>query len=322
MFDSEGPDSQINLIDFGLALKYRNNEKITARVGTVTTMSPEVIRGEYSHKADIWSIGVIAYQLLSGKLPFNGKTRKDIAKAVVKGEYSFKDPKWKTVSKDAKNFIRKCLQVDPELRYTTEQALKSPWLAKITNVSVHDLHEEAMTAFGESIHMRHSENSELRMLASQVAARKAPISEIAAMKEVFHALDMDHDGLITMEELKRELGVRYGEKEIESWFQKFDVDETGTLNYTEFLAATIERRFGEREERIVEAFEVFDKDSSGFITPDNLREVVGTNDEDYVSKLIEEADTAKDGRISYAEFREFLRNEKAAAVADIRGTAN
>ena len=64
----------VKIIDFGLATVYRNR-MMTERVGTVYTMSPEVIGGVYSSKADLWSVGVVAYMLLSGIKPFWGKSR-------------------------------------------------------------------------------------------------------------------------------------------------------------------------------------------------------------------------------------------------------
>lgn len=64
----------VKVIDFGLARVYRHR-KMTARVGTIYTMSPETIDGKYTSKADLWSVGVCSYMLLSGIKPFWGKTR-------------------------------------------------------------------------------------------------------------------------------------------------------------------------------------------------------------------------------------------------------
>lgn len=67
-------DWTVKLIDFGLAQIYRNR-MMTSRVGTLYTMSPETIQGVYNSKADLWSVGVVAFQLLSGTKPFWGKSR-------------------------------------------------------------------------------------------------------------------------------------------------------------------------------------------------------------------------------------------------------
>lgn len=75
MFESRDVSNwTVKIIDFGLARVY-GHRKMTARVGTVYTMSPETLRSQYTSKADLWSVGVMVYMLLSGTKPFWGKTR-------------------------------------------------------------------------------------------------------------------------------------------------------------------------------------------------------------------------------------------------------
>jgi calcium-dependent protein kinase len=318
MFDTDGPEAQVKIIDFGLAQKYSKYETLKDKVGTITTMSPEVLRGEYTSQADMWSIGVIAYQLLCGELPFTGETRQEIATNIVKLNYCFDQAKWKSISKEAKDFVKRCLQ-PPKMRYTAHQALSSPWLSKETKVSVDELNEGSLSAVKNSIERGSIQSSEFRKIALQAVARKTSTSEIVKLREVFHAIDEDHDGLLTMKEIKQGFRAHYGEKEIESWFQKIDADDSGSIDYTEFLAATLERKFDEQEERVADAFRVFDKEDKGYITPDNLRSILGTECTDYVDQLIREADANKDGQISYEEFKAVLTSQRAAASTGIRG---
>jgi serine/threonine protein kinase len=76
MFESDKPDAQINLIDFGLSKKYGPNEKYMREgVGTIYTMAPQVLQGVYTSKADLWSVGVITFMLLSSEKPFYSRNR-------------------------------------------------------------------------------------------------------------------------------------------------------------------------------------------------------------------------------------------------------
>jgi serine/threonine protein kinase len=76
MFESNKPDAEINLIDFGLSKKYGPNEKYMREgVGTIYTMAPQVLQGVYTSKADLWSIGVISFMLLSSEKPFYSRKR-------------------------------------------------------------------------------------------------------------------------------------------------------------------------------------------------------------------------------------------------------
>ena len=71
-----------------------------------------MLKKNYGPKCDIWSTGVIAFILLSGTPPFQGKTDDDIMKAVLKGEFKFEGDVWKKVSDTGKDFINKLLTYD------------------------------------------------------------------------------------------------------------------------------------------------------------------------------------------------------------------
>lgn len=66
------------------------NQKLTERFGTIYYISPEVLKGEYSAKCDIWSLGVILYILLSGEPPFNGDSDDVIMEKILKGKFEYK----------------------------------------------------------------------------------------------------------------------------------------------------------------------------------------------------------------------------------------
>jgi len=83
-------------------------ELIRGLVGTSYYIAPEVIMSEYdckvgyNEKADIWSIGVLAYVLLSGCSPFNGKNDKEIMDSVKRGLFEFPKDRFDGVSLSAK----------------------------------------------------------------------------------------------------------------------------------------------------------------------------------------------------------------------------
>ena len=70
MWESKDVDAEIKLIDFGLSTKCQADGHLHAQVGTFETMAPEVYQGLYTTQADMWSLGVIAFMLLSGQKPF------------------------------------------------------------------------------------------------------------------------------------------------------------------------------------------------------------------------------------------------------------
>ena len=81
------------------------------------------------------------------------------------------------------------------------------------------------------------------------------------------------------------------------------MDGEGVIEYSEFLAATIEAHGAISEERLAEAFDRIDCDDSGYITAANLTDMLGTEvPKSYLDSIIDEADIKKDKRVSYEEF--------------------
>ena len=86
-----GGDGEIKLIDFGLSkiIDTKSSHQMKSLVGTPYYMAPEIIKGVYDKKCDIWSIGVLLYTIVSGYLPFSGDNRTSVFDKILKGIYHF-----------------------------------------------------------------------------------------------------------------------------------------------------------------------------------------------------------------------------------------
>ena len=96
--------------------------------GSPYYIAPEVFLQQYNNKIDIWSMGVVLYIMLSGKVPFPGQTEPEIIHNVIKGEFHFDYSAFTTVSDECKHLIKCCLVRDFEQRYNATQALAHPWI--------------------------------------------------------------------------------------------------------------------------------------------------------------------------------------------------
>ncbi|GAB4817904.1 hypothetical protein N2152v2_004950 [Parachlorella kessleri] len=118
-------------MDYDLAkVSYAPEWRTDTPCGTVHYMAPEIVRHQkYSQAVDLWSLGVVLYILLSGRPPFDGKDREAVQAAIERGAYSTDDWGWEQVSLDAKDLLRRLLEVDPARRITAAECLQHPWLA-------------------------------------------------------------------------------------------------------------------------------------------------------------------------------------------------
>jgi len=307
LFVNASPMSEVKLIDFGLSRVYGENE-LTDVCGTIYTMAPEVIKGNHTEKADLWSIGVIAFMLLASALPFYGRDRASVVQRIMANKYSFRGKRWKAVSSQAKNFVRALLVSDPDKRADAESALKLAWLAHFDRQSNHknklaDLREEQEQLARASM-LRYAGYPKLKKMALMVVAHKSSSEEIGILKKLFKKYDSRHDGSIWFEEFCKTMsGHGYVEEELRNIFDAMDLSGSGGIKYTEFIAATIEAHGVITEARLAEAFDRLDSDDSGFITAKNLVEILGEDvPKDEIDAIIEEADLSNDGCVSYSDF--------------------
>ena len=109
------------------------NQNITLSLGSPLYMVPEVIDSKkYDSKVDIWSLGVIAYIILTGAAPFNGKTRAEIFDSIREDKVLLnKLNHYYNGGAHVKDFILKCLERNPKNRWSAAQLLEHPWIKSL-----------------------------------------------------------------------------------------------------------------------------------------------------------------------------------------------
>ena len=118
----------LKICDFGLTRKIVPSKLMTLTYGMPEYVAPEITNNEgVSFGADMWSVGIITYILLSGISPFRGNNDMETILKIRKGHWEF-DDRWKNISEEAKDFIRSLLLYDVDRRMDVVAALKHPWL--------------------------------------------------------------------------------------------------------------------------------------------------------------------------------------------------
>nr|KAF6348208.1 death associated protein kinase 3 [Myotis myotis] len=137
LLDKNVPNPRIKLIDFGIAHKIEAGNEFKNIFGTPEFVAPEIVNYEpLGLEADMWSIGVITYILLSGASPFLGETKQETLTNISAVNYDFDEEYFSNTSELAKDFIRRLLVKDPKRRMTISQSLEHSWIKAIRRRNV------------------------------------------------------------------------------------------------------------------------------------------------------------------------------------------
>ncbi|XP_076958440.1 calcium-dependent protein kinase 8-like [Bidens hawaiensis] len=308
LFENKKETAALKAIDFGLSVFFKPGERFNEIVGSPYYMAPEVLKRNYGPEVDVWSAGVILYILLCGVPPFLAETEQGVAQAIIRSVVDFKRDPWPVVSESAKDLVQKMLNPDPKLRLTAQEVLDHPWIqnAKAPNVSLGETVKARLKQF--------SVMNKLKKRALRVIAEHLSAEEVAGIKQGFDLMDTSKQGKINIVELKaglQKLGQQIPDADLQILMDAGDVDKDGYLNYGEYVAISVHLRKMDNDDHLKDAFAFFDRNKSGYIEIDELREALSDelepNNEDIIAVIIRDVDTDKDGRISFEEFTAMMK---------------
>lgn len=165
----------VKLTDFGLSAKMQPDKRLYQTLGTPLFVAPEILSGRgYDCACDMWSLGVVIYLVLCGYPPFPYDNPKKLVEAIIHGDYSFPAPEWDHVSDDAKDALRRMMEVDPEKRISPADALMHPWFHAAQSTS--DLPNSKLKSFNA-----------LRKFKASVVAVRTTVDLMKTVKSAFSA---------------------------------------------------------------------------------------------------------------------------------------
>ena len=115
----------VKLGDFGISKRFQKTmDKAKTFIGTPYYLSPEIINGKpYDSKSDIWSLGVLLYEMMTFKMPFNANSLPMLSVKIMRGQYI---PPPTIYTKDLRELVTKCLTVEPKNRPSIQEILRMP----------------------------------------------------------------------------------------------------------------------------------------------------------------------------------------------------
>jgi len=302
----------IKIIDFGLSTHWSPGQVLTTKVGTPYYVAPQVLDGAYDNLCDLWSCGVIMYILLVGYPPFSGQTDKEVFAKIRSGKFNFQHSDWRLVSSHAQDLIRLFLKLNPRDRINSEQALNHSWIkseAPVTRPA------SLQPAFLDNLKSFRTQNK-LKKAALQIIAGRLSEERIKGLRETFVSLDENQDGMLTISELRSGLehaGLNIKLEDLQAIVDGLDGDGSGYIDYSEFLAATLDRRTQLTEDVCLSAFNIFDLNNDGRITLEEVKQVLSIDGASEAACLetaaciVKDLDKNGDGSIDFQEFMAMMR---------------
>jgi calcium-dependent protein kinase len=311
-------DNVVKIVDFGFARDWVSGQMLTTKVGTPYYVAPQVLSGCYDNKSDLWSCGVVMYLLLAGYPPFMGKSDAEVFAKIRKADVTFGKEAWAAVSKDARDLIRCLLKFEPVPRYDAKQALLHKW-TKVR--SPKPFHVKISSCIVDRMHDFMQQNrlkkAALHVVAGQL---KEESDAISPLRRTFLDLDTDENGLLSLEEMRAGLSrhgvVDFGDYDLQQIVRGIDTDGNESIDYTEFLAATLPRRSYTEEIVCRSVFDHFDLNGDGRLSQDEIRNLVAADGLPEAeglrnaANLVAQFDQNRDGTIDFAEFMSMMNGAR------------
>ena len=304
-------DIVVKLADFGLSTATSAGESRHKKVGTELYTAPEIFQGDYTQQCDIWSLGAVLYVMLSGSLPFDAQDPEELREQICTGNYSLHTPQWDLISEDAKDLISHMMEVNPSQRYSADAALLHPWIQASTTSTQEDEAKSKALLFG--LRQFQGEKKLKTALSLFISDKFGDKQEAEEMRKMFEALDKDHSGILTRDELIQGLSASMDPEdattEADSILKNMDSDTSKGIDYKEFLAASASQKQQYSKDMLDKAFQTLDADHSGKISVKELTALLGKGVEggnSGLKQLISQSDANGDGQLSLKEFSQLL----------------
>ena len=314
---------EMKLLDFGSAkMKKKVKEKLSGITGTVFYCSPEIVKDRYDFECDEWACGVMMYILLTGYPPFLGDNEEEVFQNILNNEINLNTPELKNVSESCKDLINKLLNKDYKERIKAEEALKHDFFSTGINVSnllkgkFKENTEILKKFFINECKKKDKKTSKFRnMVIAYIALNFSDPNEEKKARQIFMEISGGSKHyLITKDTFVSRMELIFKgltKEEIETLYYSIDENSTGNIEYEELIRALSNKEKLLCEKNLKEAFSFFDKDNSGYISWNEIAEIIypeGQIPKDIIKEFLKEIGQRDENmKIDFYEFKKILR---------------
>ncbi len=331
----------LKAIDFGVSVFCEVGERVDMRAGTPMYISPEVLKCDYGHESDVWSAGIVAYMILTGKLPWTGDegeeiardfmngvacANKEIFRAILYAELDFSEDTWDGLPAAAKDLVQRMLDRDRKQRPTAAECLLHPWMFSLGGPPEDAAGDDALKNTVVQRLQRFGTYGLLKQQAlrkmAHVAAHLNGVSGALADGMASLGIATLPDGRITRYDLNNILvggNFDLSPEEAEQLMLQMTFDADDAIDPDDWCAAMTEwkavRDTGEWEQLLTEVFEAADVDKDDALGAADIERLLcgeeGCDISDMVGAAIREADSDGDGALSFGDFSSFLTSHES-----------
>lgn len=296
LLSDNSAEAQPKIVGFSHSQMKADREPIDLTCLNFEHISPDFLDEDYDEKTDIWSLGIIVYQLLVQKLPFASKKKKEILESIYKGDLDFDNPTFLNLSHNAQDFVKKLLKRDKNERMSAMDALTHPYLHQSSQ-------EVALT--NEIV----QKMRRFKMKTNIVRAVLNYMNFKLDFKEhniitLFKKMDVNFDGNISKEEMLdsfKQIGVD-AEYEVDSIMENLDMDGSGSLDFSELKVVLIDWN-KELKKKVLGKVFVAEGDSISFENfKHELSEILPSEWTDFCKKV-----KVENGKVPLGKLKEYVR---------------
>lgn len=297
---------QIKLFDFTLAIEPQTRY-IKDFIGTLNYIAPEVIKGKYDYRCDIWSFGVLMFMLLTGRAPFSGTSDADTIDKILHNEPNFSGVR---VNEHAQSLIKWVLTKKPRKRPSIMEIEEHAYFQQS---ELRELSEIKLTfaALYENLKsFRFESEVQLAIYLFLVRQIDNNIEKKSSIDQIYRLIDRSGKGSITQSDFREFLEhheIQLSRQAVKELFQNLDINNTNTIEYYEFLAGAINREKLLTDKNLRHCFNYFDVEKDQKISLDNLKAIFVKVSSSVIEEFFSTCHFKSADGIDFEEFCQLMR---------------